>query len=84
MDDDSKQAWMKVGLHFAAAGDKLREHAKGAASGAKASAGDASSGPDQAAVTDATIARPRTAATRPARRDRPTRGVTSSPRRSPA
>jgi len=36
MDDDSKQAWMKVGLHFAAAGDKLREHAKGAASGAKA------------------------------------------------
>ena len=53
MDDDSKQAWMKVGLHFAAAGDKLREHAKGAASGAKASAGDASSGPDQAAVTDA-------------------------------
>ena len=28
MDDDSKQAWMKVGLHFAAAGDKLRTHAK--------------------------------------------------------
>ena len=30
MDDDSKQAWMQVGLHFAAAGDKLQTHAKAA------------------------------------------------------
>ncbi len=53
MDDDSKQAWTKVGLHFVAAGDKLREHARAAASGAKASGGTDSPGPDQAAVTDA-------------------------------
>jgi hypothetical protein len=56
MDDDSKQAWMKVGLHFAAAGDKLRAHAKGATSGGaeKAGAGaPADDAPDQAAVTEA-------------------------------
>jgi hypothetical protein len=51
MDDDSKQAWMKVGLHFAAAGDKLRSHAKAATEAAKheSAGGD----PDQAAVVDA-------------------------------
>jgi hypothetical protein len=50
MDDDSKQAWMKVGLHFAAAGDKLRNHAKAAGEAAKQPNDD---GPDQAAVVDA-------------------------------
>jgi hypothetical protein len=51
MDDDSKQAWTKVGLHFAAAGDKLRSHAKSAgASDRSETAGD---DPDQAAVVDA-------------------------------
>lgn len=45
--DDSKQAWMKVGLQFAAAGDKLRTHAKEAA----AEAGGTE--PDQAAVVEA-------------------------------
>jgi hypothetical protein len=50
MDDDSKQAWMKVGLHFAAAGDKLRNHAKAASEATKSSTDD---GPDQAAVVDA-------------------------------
>jgi hypothetical protein len=50
MDDDSKQAWMKVGLHFAAAGDKLRTHAKAAGEAAKTAPVD---GPDQAAVVDA-------------------------------
>jgi gas vesicle protein len=50
MDDDSKQAWMKVGLHFAAAGDKLRNHAKAAGEAAKRPGDD---GPDQAAVVDA-------------------------------
>jgi predicted dienelactone hydrolase len=47
MDDDSKNAWMRVGLHFAAAGDKLKTHAKTVAEEAKGS--DA----DQAAITDA-------------------------------
>ena len=51
MDDDSKQAWMKVGLHFAAAGDKLRSHAKAASEAAKSERGG--DGPDQAAVVDA-------------------------------
>ena len=50
MDDDSKQAWTKVGLHFAAAGDKLRSHAKAAGASAKTETGD---DPDQAAVVDA-------------------------------
>ncbi len=50
MDDDSKQAWMKVGLNFAAAGDKLRAHAKAAGEATKGSTDD---GPDQAAVVDA-------------------------------
>ena len=50
MDDDSKQAWMKVGLHFAAAGDKLRTHAKAAG---EATRGRTDDGPDQAAVVDA-------------------------------
>ena len=35
MDDESKQAWMKVGLHFAAVGDKLRGHAKAAGEAVK-------------------------------------------------
>jgi hypothetical protein len=47
MDDDSKNAWMRVGLHFAAAGDKLKTHAKAVAEEAKGT--DA----DQAAITDA-------------------------------
>lgn len=51
MDDDSKQAWMKVGLHFAAAGDKLRSHAKTATEATKREA--TSSDPDSAAVVDA-------------------------------
>jgi hypothetical protein len=51
MDDDSKQAWMKVGLHFAAAGDKLRSHAKAASEAAKNERGG--DDPDQAAVVDA-------------------------------
>lgn len=50
MEDDSKQAWMKVGLHFAAVGDKLRGHAKQAGESVKGEAGDAA---DQAAVVDA-------------------------------
>ena len=40
MDDDSKQAWMKVGLHFAAAGDKLKRHAKQVGDEAKGGSGD--------------------------------------------
>jgi hypothetical protein len=48
---ESKQAWMKVGLHFAAAGDKLRSHAKQAATEVKTGTGD--DGPDQAAVVEA-------------------------------
>ena len=48
MDDDSKQAWMKVGLHFAAVGDKLRGHAQAVGEEVK-SGGEA----DQAAVVDA-------------------------------
>jgi hypothetical protein len=48
---DSKQAWTKVGLHFAAAGDKLRAHAKQAASDVKGGTDD--EGPDQAAVVEA-------------------------------
>jgi len=51
MDDDSKQAWTKVGLHFAAAGDKLRSHAKAAGESTKPE--DAGSDRDQAAVVDA-------------------------------
>jgi hypothetical protein len=47
---ESKQAWMKVGLQFAAAGDKLKSHAKQAASDVKSANED---GPDQAAVVDA-------------------------------
>jgi hypothetical protein len=47
MEDESKQAWMKVGMHFAAAGDKLRSHAKQVADEAK------SAEPDQAAVVEA-------------------------------
>src|SRR3954467_12571095 len=47
MDDDSKNAWMRVGLHFAAAGDKLKTHAKAVAEEAKGS------DEDQAAITDA-------------------------------
>jgi hypothetical protein len=50
MDDDSKQAWMKVGLHFAAVGDKLRGHAKQVGEEVKGGSDDA---PDQAAVVDA-------------------------------
>ena len=50
MEDDSKQAWMKVGLQFAAVGDKLRGHAKQASEAVKGETGD---GPDQAAVVDA-------------------------------
>lgn len=49
MDDESKQAWTKVGLHFAAAGDKLKAHAKSVAEEAKAGNDE----PDQAAVVDA-------------------------------
>ena len=45
--DDSKQAWTKVGLQFAAAGDKLRAHAKRVASEAGGSESD------QAAVVEA-------------------------------
>ena len=41
---------MKVGLHFAAVGDKLRGHARQAGEAVK---GDADDGPDQAAVVDA-------------------------------
>jgi hypothetical protein len=51
VDDDSKQAWMKVGLQFAAAGDKLRNHAKAAGVAAKPDGG--TEGPDQAAVVEA-------------------------------
>lgn len=50
MDDDSKQAWTKVGLHFAAAGDKLRSHAKAAGEATKT---ESENDPDQAAVVDA-------------------------------
>jgi hypothetical protein len=45
--DDSKNAWMRVGLNFAAVGDKLRTHAqdvKAEATGSEA---------DQAAVVEA-------------------------------
>jgi hypothetical protein len=49
---DSKQAWMKVGLQFAAAGDKLKSHAKQAASDVKRGGAD-DDGPDQAAVVEA-------------------------------
>jgi hypothetical protein len=45
--DDSKNAWLRVGLNFAAAGDKLKTHAKAAAE--EASGSDQ----DQAAVVDA-------------------------------
>jgi hypothetical protein len=45
--DDSKNAWLRVGLQFAAVGDKLKDHAKQTAS--EASGSDA----DQAAVVDA-------------------------------
>jgi hypothetical protein len=45
--NDSKNAWMRVGLNFAAVGDKLRTHAQDA----KAEA--AGSEADQAAVVDA-------------------------------
>ena len=51
MEDDSKQAWMKVGLQFAAAGDKLRNHAK--AAGEATRSGADPDEPDQAAVLDA-------------------------------
>ena len=44
--DDSKNAWLRVGLNFAAAGDKLKTHAKAAAE-------EVSSDQDQAAVVDA-------------------------------
>ncbi len=50
MEDDSKQAWAKVGMHFAVVGDKLRGHAKQAG---EAVNGESSDGPDQAAVVDA-------------------------------
>jgi hypothetical protein len=55
MDDDSKQAWMKVGLQFAAVGDKLRGHAKEAGEAVKGETAKPQSGdgPDQAAVVDA-------------------------------
>jgi hypothetical protein len=48
MDDDSKQAWMKVGLHFASVGDKLKRHAQQVGDEVKGS-GEA----DQAAVVEA-------------------------------
>jgi gas vesicle protein len=47
MDDNSKNAWMRVGMHFSAAGDKLKTHAKTVADEAKGS------DEDQAAITDA-------------------------------
>jgi hypothetical protein len=50
MSDEGKQAWMKVGMHFAAVGDKLKEHGKRAAGEPAASKPD---DVDQAAVTDA-------------------------------
>ena len=50
MDDDSKQAWMKVGLQFAAVGDKLRGHAQAVGDEVKGGGGDSA---DQAAVVDA-------------------------------
>jgi hypothetical protein len=50
MSDEGKQAWMKVGMHFAAVGDKLKEHGKRAAGESAASKPD---DVDQAAVTDA-------------------------------
>jgi hypothetical protein len=55
MDDDSKQAWMKVGLQFAAVGDKLRGHAQQAGEAVKGGTADPESddSPDQAAVVDA-------------------------------
>ncbi len=49
MDDDSKQAWVKVGMHFAAVGDKLRGHAKQVGEEVKGTG----ESPDQAAVVDA-------------------------------
>ncbi len=51
MSDEGKQAWTKVGLHFAAVGDKLKEHAKLAA-GESATAGEPGD-VDQAAVVEA-------------------------------
>jgi hypothetical protein len=45
--DDSKNAWARVGLNFAAVGDKLRTHAKAAKDEAVGSE------EDQAAVVDA-------------------------------
>jgi hypothetical protein len=50
MSDEGKQAWMKVGLHFAAVGDKLKEHGKRAAGD---SPGTEPDDVDQAAVVDA-------------------------------
>jgi hypothetical protein len=50
MSDEGKQAWMKVGLHFAAVGEKLKEHGKRATGDSPASKPD---DVDQAAVTDA-------------------------------
>ena len=47
MSDEGKQAWMKVGMHFAAVGDKLKEHGKRAAGESSASKPD---DVDQAAV----------------------------------
>jgi hypothetical protein len=44
---DSKNAWLRVGMQFAAAGDKLKEHAKRA----KSEAGGSEA--DQAAVVEA-------------------------------
>jgi hypothetical protein len=45
--DDSKNAWMRVGLNFAAVGDKLKTHASEAKESATGSEAD------QAAVVDA-------------------------------
>ncbi len=50
MSDEHKQAWMKVGLHFAAVGDKLKEHGKRAAGEVSSTEPD---DVDQAAVVEA-------------------------------
>ena len=50
MSDEGKQAWMKVGMHFAAVGEKLKEHGRRAAGESEANRPD---DVDQAAVTDA-------------------------------
>ncbi len=50
MSDEGKQAWTKVGLHFAAVGDKLKEHGKRAAGEPSDAQPD---DVDHAAVTDA-------------------------------